>query len=395
MLRIAPQLKPSFARDGSARLALLLFLGGCAATAPTDGRKLLKLVPVKEFSLERSPEQSATLLGARRVRENGRDYILGWDKDFLTIYRYDASTGKRIDKLKFSEKEDFIELNARRKRGFSIDYFQYVNKDSVFVLFNPQYFSVRRNYADSTFMLVDWEGKIKQCYSMRGAPVRSLENEKAYASLEEKQANEADGLKNRYYKPVRSLNHFHPASQRFVVLLQPTTNSVPGDSLFESQNVGVGGSWNLKTGRYEAHNLCFPKVTRGGYYPLNYKVVGCAWFGNDLLYSFRYSDAIYVYDVDEHRVKAKHVLGSAFFNDVPTIHDPPEIDYRLKYPKVFPEYSWSHPQYYQIFAHPYKKTSLQKRSYTNSTGRACRRTLRQKRANSRCIRWSSPIPISR
>ena len=139
-------------------LLLFLVLAGCARVPQTFSE--IQFSPVGTLSFPVTPDQTWGSRGQQIFYQDGKSYLASYDEPRKEISIYDISQKSRVA---------LIPVSPFKSSRDNIWFFHVHNLDSVFVHFNASY---HPNYwHDSTLMLLDVQGKIKDVFELTSAPV--------------------------------------------------------------------------------------------------------------------------------------------------------------------------------------------------------------------------------
>ena len=219
------------------------------------------------LKLERKEFQSPYSVTMHYRQAEQLEYLSVYNHGAKEIISYAMNTGKIVEIIPVK--------HSWEDKVFA---FRYVNKDSIFVLFNPNY--RRGGIHDSILVRIDHHGTIKDAYSFKNAPVHHREN-----PYFDKDSMASVGM--------LELAYFN-ANIAFTLKRE---YCLPGDTLFAQYHFPIGGHFNTLDKTLTLHKIEHPSKKIGTYYAndANAPYLSLSAKGNPL-YSFRHTDAVYEYD---------------------------------------------------------------------------------------------------
>ncbi len=214
--------------------------------------------------------------------------ILSVYYNYPEIVSYNLETEKIIERISINY-FSFTKLLA----------FNYHNSDSIFLIFNAAY---NKNYShDSTILMINSSGEIKDNISLKGAPVWCSENpvfkrdSVAFTTL---------FLNDFFYKKDKLFFH-----------LLNYTSKEPGDVGFLKNKFPLGGHIDIKDKKFTEHDISYPYFEDNRYYQNATHPYTCFTHNNTIIYAFRHTGNLIEYDF-ENRKRTMHYVKSSLVDSI-------------------------------------------------------------------------------
>lgn len=285
----------------------LLFFTACAQNKNDSDPDLLEFYKVSSLSFPLASEDKTVLYSAQVV-VSGQDTILIANFQDYKLTLYNFSTRSIIKQVPL-RKEFLVSFN-------------YKNKDSIFVLYEPAH---RINYYhDSIFFRINDDGKILDNYSFEKTP-----------AICEKKKNFENNTDSIYYTYL----YFNPLiiyNQNAYFIFAKYSFKYIGDSAFNSFKYPISGHIDLKEANYFPHKgLKYPYIKKGVYYPRSFAnmVYYCLNESrNRIVYGFAYTADIFSYNPADNKFE-KHRIQSSVYDSIYPEKEPYRNQYNFEKPR--------------------------------------------------------------
>ncbi len=170
----------------------------------------------------------------------------------------------------------------------NLQYVEFCNYDSIFVLLKARDFVY-----DSALFLMNFKGEIKKNYSLKGAPVFSLENDY-------RQPDSVAYISNIYYSENKLFLFFNKLFFEYI-----------NDSAYNSVEIPLSGHINLDEDVFYKHNIYnYPDLEKDKQYHESNTAIFPFFKDNILYYSFVYTPKIVKYNILDNTVDSVSIKSS-------------------------------------------------------------------------------------
>ena len=342
-------------------IVTLCLLLGCSTHKNMGNYIELKPIEEKYFSIE--PNQNSFYYLTSVRKENDSLILIAVDNQKSTIYKYNFDSGRLMSTYTPTECDSFKSIFGKKKRKYHISEIDYVNSDSIFLRFHFLYFNGKEK-ADSTFMLTDWKGNVKNIYSYKNIPIVATENGKM------------DEDTCLYFAYPSDCRNYLSKSKIYLRPLQRWGAVTIGDSIFVKKSVTIGGHLDLSypKGKYIPHKVYYPDAMIGHFYPQSFaEPLPIFVRNNTILYAWGYTPKVITYDFAKHNATKKGNIGSYIFDTIPYSHTKSNDhnDWKwAKYGRVF--YDSLHHNFFRIIKQaPREGAKSQEFNYPQYTFTVC------------------------
>jgi len=320
-------------------IALILLIG-CSSSRKTPCFISLKPVGEKRFKIEKNQKSFYYLTSLQK--NASKNYLVTVDNDKGTIYKYDFESRQLVSTYTPTQCANFQDIFGKRKRKYLISEMNYINDDSIFLRFHLLYFNFKEK-ADSTFMLIDSRGNVKNIDSYKNVPILATENKNI------------DVDTCLYFAYPSDYNNYVSSQKIYLRPMERWGAPTIGDSVFKLKPTTIGGHMDLKypEGKYISHKVYYPDIEIGHYYPKTFAeplpilIDKCR-----VLYAWGYTSKVIIYDFIKHKIIKESKIGSNLIDSIPSSATRfREADnWKLpKYGRVY--YDSIHHHYYRIIRH--------------------------------------------
>lgn len=272
-------------------------LGSITKKLPTGLLLLMVLVsctsPKNQPLLIFEGSKSVSLHNVKGVSAFPSYYYTDGDSTVLTlsadgehkIVRYHLESGKVLSEIPLSLFEHYNTM-AINDRG----------RDSLFIIFNASSIS-QYHFHDSVFVMIDYEGNLKEIFSFRDVPVPASYN--TFNSYNDRVFAPTAFQPVPYHK-----GKLHFSFQYFGEMSDPH---------FNTNHRPLGAAFNLESKKFEIYALPdrFPFIDSTTYYSINYELIrfSLSEEGEPLL-GFSYSPLFYKYNTETKRFSSFKIQSS-------------------------------------------------------------------------------------